>query len=147
MRSGPTHHSSGPPSAAAEFKLGRPYKELREMLPEQIFQNSACGLVAATTGCASRSSRWASSASKTHSQSFRHRSIGVGRIRLLHRPGYNPTGIASAIAKGVDSPEMKFDNNTIASTLLGGWIYPAVIVEITVLGYRFWRARRRASNV
>lgn len=60
---------------------------------------------------------------------------------------YNPTGIASAIAKGVDSPEMKFDNNTIASTLLGGWINPAVVVGITVLGYRFWRARHRASNV
>ena len=56
---------------------------------------------------------------------------------------YNPTGIASATAKGVDSPEMKFDNNTIASTLLGGWIYPAVIVGITVLGYHFWRTRRR----
>ena len=60
---------------------------------------------------------------------------------------YNPTGIASATAKGVDSPEIIFDNNTIASTLLGGWIYPTVIVGITVLGYRFWRARRRASNV
>lgn len=60
---------------------------------------------------------------------------------------YNPTGIASATAKKVDSPEMKFENNTIASTLLGGWFYPAVIVGISVLGYRFWRARRRVLDV
>ena len=133
--------------ATVTSNVGRPYKEVREMLPEQIFQVAHVGWwllqlvvpVVVLVGLP-----WP--------QKLVARAIvtvlfvwvaSVFYTALV----YNPTGIASAIAKGVDSPEMKFDNNTIASTLLGGWIYPAVVVGITILGYRFWRARRRASNV
>ena len=41
---------------------------------------------------------------------------------------YNPAGTAAAIAAGVDSPDMRFDNNTIAVAILSGWLYPAAAV-------------------
>jgi len=58
---------------------------------------------------------------------------------------YNPAGIAVAIAAGVDSPEMRYDNNTVAVAILGGWLYPAMAVALT-LGIRALLVRRRATS-
>ena len=33
---------------------------------------------------------------------------------------------------------MKYDNNTIASTLLGGWIFPALASVVTVILRNLW---------
>ena len=57
---------------------------------------------------------------------------------------YNPTGIAAGHAAAVDSPEMRFDNNTVAVAILGGWIYPALVVA-AVLIVRTLLRNRRAS--
>jgi len=46
---------------------------------------------------------------------------------------YNPVGIKMGYEIGMDSPEMEFDNNTVASTLLGGWLLPKVIAIILFL--------------
>jgi hypothetical protein len=46
---------------------------------------------------------------------------------------YNPAGIAAGIAQGMDSPEMKFDNNTVAVAILGGWILPAIIAASAIV--------------
>lgn len=43
---------------------------------------------------------------------------------------YNPAGIEAARALGEDFPEGRYDNNTIASTLLGGWIMPALYASV-----------------
>lgn len=45
---------------------------------------------------------------------------------------YNPAGIAAAAAVGRDSPQMRFDNNTIAVAILAGWLYPAISVALTL---------------
>lgn len=58
---------------------------------------------------------------------------------------YNPAGIAAAIAAGVDSPEMRYDNNTVAVAILGGWFYPAMAVALT-LGSRALLVSRRAAS-
>lgn len=41
---------------------------------------------------------------------------------------YNPAGIAAGHALGEHFPENRYDNNTIASTMLGGWIDPTLCV-------------------
>lgn len=41
---------------------------------------------------------------------------------------YNPAGIAAGHALGWHFPENRYDNNTIASTILGGWIDPTLCV-------------------
>ena len=43
---------------------------------------------------------------------------------------YNPVGIKMGYEIGMDSPEMKFDNNTFASTLIGGWMFPTLLAII-----------------
>lgn len=43
---------------------------------------------------------------------------------------YNPAAIAAARAAGVHFPEGHFDNNTIAVSLVAGWIGPAIILAI-----------------
>lgn len=45
---------------------------------------------------------------------------------------YNPVGIAAAAAAGGDSPQMRFDNNTIAVAILAGWLYPAIAVALAL---------------
>ena len=57
---------------------------------------------------------------------------------------YNPAGIAAELAAGVDSPEVRFDNNTVAATILGGWICPAMAVA-AVLVVRTMLRKPRAS--
>jgi hypothetical protein len=49
---------------------------------------------------------------------------------------YNPAGIASGAEQRIDSHTMQFDNNTIASTVLGGWILPVISVVVFFL-FRF----------
>jgi len=49
---------------------------------------------------------------------------------------YNPAGIAYGAERRVDSYTMQFDNNTIASTVLGGWIIPVISVVVFFL-FRF----------
>ena len=63
---------------------------------------------------------------------------------------YNPAGIALATEQGVDSPGMRYDNNTIASALLGGWLPPALALSVffalrNVWG-RFNKERNRATQ-
>lgn len=58
---------------------------------------------------------------------------------------YNPAGIAAAIAAGVDSPEMRYDNNTVAVAILGGWLYPAMAVALS-LGIRALLVRHRVAS-
>ena len=53
---------------------------------------------------------------------------------------YNPAGIAAATERGIDSPEMRYDNNTVAVALLIGWLLPLVAVSVYVL---VLHARRR----
>jgi hypothetical protein len=57
---------------------------------------------------------------------------------------YNPAGVTAGHAAGVDSPEMRFDNNTVAVAILGGWVYPALAVA-AVLVVRTLLRNRRAS--
>lgn len=57
---------------------------------------------------------------------------------------YNPAGIAAGHELGWDNPEMRFDNNTVASQLLVGWIYPSIIVAL-FFAVRSARWRRRAA--
>lgn len=54
---------------------------------------------------------------------------------------YNPAGIAAGHELGWDNPEMRFDNNTVASQVLGGWISPAIVVAL-FLAIRYVRHRR-----
>lgn len=49
---------------------------------------------------------------------------------------YNPTGIEAARALGEHFPEGRYDNNTIASTLLGGWMMPtACVAALSIARY------------
>jgi hypothetical protein len=57
---------------------------------------------------------------------------------------YNPAGIAAGRELGWDSPEMQFDNNTIASQLLVGWIAPSLIVAL-FFAVRYALRRRKAE--
>jgi hypothetical protein len=43
---------------------------------------------------------------------------------------YNPSGIAMGTEQGLNSPQMKFDNNTTSITILVGWISPALTAAI-----------------
>jgi len=54
---------------------------------------------------------------------------------------YNPAGIAAAAAVGGDSPQMRFDNNTIAVAILVGWLYPAIAVALVLAIRGLLRAR------
>lgn len=58
---------------------------------------------------------------------------------------YNAAGTAAAIAAGVDSAEIRYDNNTVAVAILGGWFYPAIAVSLA-LGVRTLLARRRIES-
>jgi len=44
----------------------------------------------------------------------------------------NPVGIAAGHAAGEHFPEARYDNNTIASAILGGWLAPLVAIGIVV---------------
>ncbi len=46
---------------------------------------------------------------------------------------YNPAGIAAGHALGEHFPENRYDNNTIASTVLGGWIQPTLCVILLAI--------------
>ena len=61
---------------------------------------------------------------------------------------YNPAGIASGIEQGIDSPEMKFDNNTSGIALFFGWLTPTVSVCVFLLGRHIWQklSGRPAKN-
>jgi hypothetical protein len=59
---------------------------------------------------------------------------------------YNPEGIAYGQAIGEQFPERRFDNNTVASALLGGWIYPALMVAVAAV-VRFVGQRRTKAAV
>jgi hypothetical protein len=64
---------------------------------------------------------------------------------------YNPAGIAAAYAhpeeKEATSPEMRYDNNTIASMLIGGWIMPLAVASICGIGLKHYGLRRQAGGV
>ena len=46
---------------------------------------------------------------------------------------YNPAGIALGHALGQDFPEGRYDNNTVAVSLLTGWFIPAVTAAVYVV--------------
>ena len=51
---------------------------------------------------------------------------------------YNPAGIAAGHALGWHFPENRYDNNTIASTVLGGWIEPTLCVILLAVSRRIY---------
>ena len=59
---------------------------------------------------------------------------------------YNPAGIASGIEQRIDSPTMKFDNNTIASTILGGWLLPTISVGVFFLVRNIFARRNSVAS-
>lgn len=59
---------------------------------------------------------------------------------------YNPAGIAAGHELGWDSPEMQFDNNTVSSQLLGGWIYPSIIVALFFAVRYEWQRRKAEAH-
>ncbi len=59
---------------------------------------------------------------------------------------YNPAGIAAGIEQGIDSPQMRYDNNTVASTILGGWLYPLLIVLLYLPWIRY-RSSAKQGNL
>jgi hypothetical protein len=49
---------------------------------------------------------------------------------------YNPAGIEAARALGEHFPEGRYDNNTTASMLLGGWMMPtACVATLSIARY------------
>jgi len=48
----------------------------------------------------------------------------------------NPAGIAAGHAAREHFPEARFDNNTIASAIAGGWVIPVLVVGIAALARR-----------
>jgi hypothetical protein len=57
---------------------------------------------------------------------------------------YNPAGIAAGHAAGAHFPEARFDNNTIATAIIGGWFFPSLVVAVLAL----WRrTQSRKSTV
>jgi hypothetical protein len=53
---------------------------------------------------------------------------------------YNPVARAHAEATlGAEYAFNRFDNNTVASTMLGGWIVPVITVLVFVRGRLMWR--------
>jgi hypothetical protein len=58
---------------------------------------------------------------------------------------YNPAGIAAGHELGWDSPEMRFDNNTVAVQLAMGWLYPTIAVAL-FFAVRRMRLRRTAAG-
>jgi hypothetical protein len=56
----------------------------------------------------------------------------------------NPVGIAAGHAAGEHFPESRYDNNTIASAIVGGWLAPLFAIGI-VAGVRRMFFRKAAS--
>jgi hypothetical protein len=56
---------------------------------------------------------------------------------------YNPAGIAAATSQGVESPEMRYDNNTIATMVMAGWMYPVIALTIFFLARWLWHKRNK----
>ena len=56
---------------------------------------------------------------------------------------YNPAGIAAGHALGRHFPENLYDNNTIASTMLGGWIDPTLCVLVLAVVRRIHSGIRK----
>jgi len=56
---------------------------------------------------------------------------------------YNPAGIAAATSQGVHFPESLYDNNTIATMVLAGWMYPAIALTIFFLVRWLWHRRNK----
>jgi hypothetical protein len=59
---------------------------------------------------------------------------------------YNPAGIAYGHAVGEHFPESRFDNSTVASTILGGWIFPALMCCVLALVQRIRGALKRTPD-
>lgn len=55
---------------------------------------------------------------------------------------YNPAGIAAATSQGMDSPSMRYDNNTVAVTILTGWLSPTLTAAAYFASCRYWRRQR-----
>jgi hypothetical protein len=60
---------------------------------------------------------------------------------------YNPAGIALATEQGIDSPGVRYDNNTIASALLGGWLMPALALAVFFAARNVWVRFTRSAVV
>jgi hypothetical protein len=61
---------------------------------------------------------------------------------------YNPAGISLATEQGVDSPGMRYDNNTIASALFVGWLSPTLALAVFFALRNVWsRFSKEPSRV
>ncbi len=59
---------------------------------------------------------------------------------------YNPAGIAAGHALGWHFPENRYDNNTIASTILGGWIDPTLcVIALAVIRRIYTRIQKHGD--
>ena len=56
---------------------------------------------------------------------------------------YNPAGIAAATSQGVHFPESLYDNNTVAATVILGWLFPAIALTIFFLVRWLWHKRNK----
>ena len=57
---------------------------------------------------------------------------------------YNPVGVEMGHEEGMHFPENRFDNNTIASTVLAGWVNPTLVAIVT---YVILRIIRRVNSL
>jgi hypothetical protein len=56
----------------------------------------------------------------------------------------NPVGVSAGHAAGEHFPEARFDNNTIASAILGGWLAPLLSIGVVAVTKRVF-FRKAAS--
>jgi hypothetical protein len=74
---------------------------------------------------------------------------GTGIVYTIYV--YNPAGTEAARYGEVHFPENRFDNNTVASAILGGWLAPAIAVSVLACIFAFRdriaaRAQGRTPN-
>ena len=59
---------------------------------------------------------------------------------------YNPVGYRYAASRGIEDAQMRFDNNSVASGLLGSWMLPALATIVALWIGRTIRRRRAQSG-
>jgi len=56
---------------------------------------------------------------------------------------YHPAGISAATSQGVHFPELRYANNTVATAVLAGWMYPTIALAIFFLVRSLWLKRNK----
>jgi hypothetical protein len=72
--------------------------------------------------------------------------VALGWVAVVLYAGFvvNPVGIAAGHAAGEHFPEARYDNNTIASALIAGWLAPLLSIGVVALVRRVL-SRKAAS--